>query len=366
MKGFYFVNTDIDNTRAHTCQILNTALFIDKNLSIKIVAPKYHNQIDFKTIKERHSLPFVPKIKTLKNFGIKKPNILSFISFNLPAILFLFIKKLKKEVDFIYIRSSFFLLTAIFAYMIGVRIFYETHRKPVSFSEKVRDYFISKMSFGIVVISEYVKKYYLKYNKKILVIHDAVSLKRFDNKIDKKEAREKLGTDLNKKVCVYTGTISKLKGADYIFETARILQDVIFILVGQISSEFDINKLSKNIILFGKKEQKELPIILCSADVLLLPHPKNEYSQSPLKLFEYMASGVPIVASKLPSICEILNDKNAVLVEAENTKALAEGIRKVFDDKSNSEFIAKQALTDVQEYTWEKRGKKIADFIKNI
>lgn len=366
MKGFYFVNTDIDNTRAHTCQILNTALFINENLSIKVVVPKYHNKIDFKIIKERHSLPIVPKIKILKNFGIKEPNILSFVLFNLPVISFLFIKKLKKEVDFIYIRSSFFLPTAIFAYMIGIHIFYETHRRPMSFGEKSRDYFISKISFGIVVISEYMKKYYLKYNKKILVAHDAVSFERFDKKITKKEAREKLKIDLNKKICVYTGTISKLKGLDYIFETASILQDVIFILVGQISSEFDINKLPKNIILFGRKEQKELPIILRSADVLLLPHPKSEYSQSPMKLFEYMASGVPIVASKLPSICEILNDKNAVLVEAENIKALTEGIRKIFDDKDNSEFIAKQAFIDVQEHTWERRGKKIANFIKNI
>jgi len=236
----------------------------------------------------------------------------------------------------------------------------------MSFSERLFDYLISKMATGIIVISNYMKRYYLSYKKEILVAHDAVSLKRFDSKIDKNEARKKFGIDLNKRICVYAGTISKLKGSDYIFEAARVLPNVDFLLVGHISQEFKNIDLPANVKLLGKKEQKELPLILKIADALLLPHPKGEYSQSPMKLFEYMASKCPIVASDLPSIREILNENNAVLVKPEEVVELVEGIKKVLRDKNLSDEISKQAFNDVKNYTWEKRGKKIAEFIKSI
>ena len=68
---------------------------------------------------------------------------------------------------------------------------------------------------------------------------------------------------------------------------------------------------------------------LADADVLVLPNPASAISNrftSPLKLFDYMASGRPIVASNLPAIREILRDtENAVLVEPGNPDALAAG-----------------------------------------
>jgi len=366
MKGFYFINTDIRNTRAHTCQMFNTISAIDANIPIDFVAPRYHDNIDLDAIKIRHNTPKTPRGVFLRNFGIKKPGVLAFALFNAPAVLFLFKIKIKKTVNFIYVRSSLFMPLVIFAYLLRVPIFYETHRKPISFSERILDYLISKTATGIIVISSYIKEHYLPYKKKILVAHDAVSLKRFDSKVGKDEARKKLGINLNKKICVYTGTISKLKGSDYIFETARILPDVDFLLAGRVSQEFKNIDLPVNIKLLGRKEQKELPLILKSADTLLLPHPKGEYSQSPMKLFEYMASGHPIVTSDLPSIREILDKNNAMLVEPNSARKLVEGIKKVLQDKNLIDKISKQAFDDVKNYTWEKRGEKIAEFIKSI
>ena len=365
MKGFYFINTDIANTRAHTCQMLNTISSIDATLAIDFVAPKYNGEIDLDIIKLRHDVPKTPRGVLLKNFGISNPSAIAFAVFNIPAIWFLFIRKIKKEVSFIYIRSSLFLPLIIFAYILGIEVFYETHRKPISSSERRRDYIISKIATGIIVISTHMREHYLLYNKNILVVHDAVSLKRFTLNIDKNEARQKLDFPLNKKICVYTGTVSRLKGLNYVFDTANILPEVMFILVGQISPEFNNINLPQNMRLLGKKEQKELPLILQAADVLLLPHPKGEYSQSPMKLFEYMASGRPIVASKLPSIVEVLNDRNAVLVEAESAVALASGINKLTDDPNFSKAISERAYNDVKDYTWDVRGNKIAKFIKD-
>ncbi len=366
MTGYYFHNMDVRSTRAHVTQILNTVAAISSGLSIYMVLPKYHGKIDFDAVKTNHDLPGMPKLLFLRNFGIRKSGITAFTLFNIPAILFLLKKKMKREVDFLYFRSSYFIPLAITARILNVPFFYEIHRKPISKSERYRDYIMSILSIGIIVISNYMREHYSPYKKKILIAHDAVSLKRFADTTSREEARKSLGILSDENICVYAGTISKLKGIEYVILAARILPKVKFLLVGFVSPEFTKENWPPNVELLGRVEQKDLPKILRAANVLLLPHPKSEYSQSPMKLFEYMASGVPIVASRLPSISEILNDGNAVLVEAENGEALASGIERILGDTYHSQAIAKKAHNDVQNYTWEKRGIAIAGFIKNL
>ena len=84
-----------------------------------------------------------------------------------------------------------------------------------------------------------------------------------------------------------------------------------------------------------------------------------------MKLFEYMASGVPIVASDLPSIREILNEKNAIFVEPDNSKDLVFGITRAFEHPETLEGLAKQARLDAEKYTWDKRATDIAKFIQS-
>ena len=359
---------DVLSTRAHACQILNTAVAIDSKLSLCLVLPKYDGKVDFDVVKRNHDLPRMPELILLRNFGIQKSGIAASALFNISAIWFFLQKKLGKNASFLYFRSSYFLPLAIVSYIFRVPFFYETHRRPVSWSERQRDHLMSMLASGIIVISNYMREHYLPYKKRMLVAHDAVSLKRFAKSAanaSRKEAKERFGLAPEEKVCVYAGTISKLKGMEYAIGAARLLPKVNFLLAGIVSPEFADAILPSNVKIVGKMEQKELPNMLQAADVLLLPHPKGEYSQSPMKLFEYMASGVPIVASRLPSISEVLNDENAVLVEPENEKILALGIEKALGDANFSRIIAERAYNDVQNYTWDKRGSVIAGFIKD-
>ena len=78
-----------------------------------------------------------------------------------------------------------------------------------------------------------------------------------------------------------------------------------------------------------------------------------------------MAAKRPIIASDLPSIREILNQKNAILVESDNSKSLAKGINQALTDSKLANEISEQAFVDVQNYTWDKRVKMILGFIKN-
>lgn len=366
MKGYYFVNTDVRNRRAHTTQILSTASFIDQNLPLSIMAPRYHSgQLNLEDLRGIHALPAPPKINFLRNFGVKNPGRFAFTLFNIPASFFVVVKKLKGEKFFIYVRSSFFLPLVVLAKLVGVPVFYESHRIPISGGEKWRDQVLSSLASGIIVISHHLEKYYERYGKRILVVHDAVSLERFGQPMEKAEARKKVGINLESIVGVYTGSVSRLKGLHFLFEAAPQLPQVEFVIAGPVSNEFQGTSFQANVKLLGKKEQSEIPALLQSADVLILPHPRGEYSQSPMKLFEYMASGVPIVASRLPSLTEVLNESNAILVEPENVESLVQGINKAINDPASPE-LANKALLEVKDYTWEKRGKKISEFIKEV
>jgi glycosyltransferase involved in cell wall biosynthesis len=109
---------------------------------------------------------------------------------------------------------------------------------------------------------------------------------------------------------------------------------------------------------------------LRDADVLILPNRPSAISTdftSPLKLFEYMASGRPIVASDLPSFREILRDgENALLVEAGNPQALVAGITRIKDDPALAARLARQAAADVRDYTWPRRAERLEAYFRTV
>jgi glycosyltransferase involved in cell wall biosynthesis len=83
-----------------------------------------------------------------------------------------------------------------------------------------------------------------------------------------------------------------------------------------------------------------------------------------MKLFEYMASGTPIVASNVPAIREILDEESAYFVEPDNPAALAGGIEKALNDAASFER-AKRARGRAENYTWLARAKRILSGLEN-
>ncbi len=212
----------------------------------------------------------------------------------------------------------------------------------------------------------------------ILVAPDGVDIERFDLSISKEEARERVGFPLDKKIVMYAGHLFEWKGAGVLLEAARKFQvssfkfQVLFVFIG--GTEQDIAKFRKkaeglnNVLILGHKPHKDIPMYLKAADALVLPNSANDQISkytSPLKMFEYMASKRPIVASDLPSIREVLNDSNSVLAKADSTEALVSSFNRLLNDLGTSLQLAEKAFQDVQQYTWQKRAEKIAAIFKS-
>jgi glycosyltransferase involved in cell wall biosynthesis len=150
---------------------------------------------------------------------------------------------------------------------------------------------------------------------------------------------------------------------------------IMFALVG--GSAQDVNHYRKitrekdlnNIIFVTHQDRQSVPLYLHAADVLLLPNaPTSEESKhftSPIKMFEYMASERPIIASRLPSISEVLNDNNAFLVEAGSPDELSLAIKKIQEKPEDAHHKAKNARCDVEKYTWRRHAERLMEFLKS-
>ncbi len=209
----------------------------------------------------------------------------------------------------------------------------------------------------------------------ILCEPNAVDIQEFDIAVSRDEAREKLNLPLDKKIVVYTGHLYSWKGVDTLALAAQKLsREYLVVFVGGNSEDVQHFRETygniSNIVIAGFRPHHEIPLWQKAADVLVLPNTAKEdiskYYTSPMKLFEYAASKRPIVASRIPSITELVDDTRALLVEPDNARELAQNILRVGTDTALGDGRSKIAYTWVLEHTWEKRAERIIDFMKTV
>ena len=386
-KLVYITNDPMPTGRAYGNQITKLCeAFADFGLEVELVClgKKIADQPDFFDyfgVKNN----FVLRPVFIFDF-LKLEPYLGRLSFYLQGLIFwakLSFMKISRN-SYIYTRQP------EIVWLMGLRgfaVYYEDHGG----TDKTNRLFLGliKKAAGIVVINGFIKKEFVKNGinpDNILIAPSGVDLNNFAISVSREEAiqrlnlEDKLGADLkNKKVLMYTGNF-KTKGVDKgIDEILRALADlkdsgIVFLAVGGSAPEIDFyTKMAdelgvKNARFLPRQSQKDLALFQRVADVLLMPFPEKAhygYFMSPVKMFEYMASGRPIIASDLPSIKEVLNDKNALLVKEGDHKDLAKGISAILGNKGLGESLAKQALADVGQYSWPERVKKILNFIKN-
>ncbi len=359
MKILYIANIRIPTEKAHGIQIMKMCeAFSVQGDEVELVVPWRFNYIK--------DNPFT-YYGVEENFKIKKVFSIDLVKFGkigfwiqeVSFSKFAFLYSIFSKPDLIYSRDE---LPLFFLSPLKKNTVYEAHTPRLNF--------IIKRFNKIVAISQGLKDFYIKKGvreDKIIVAPDAVDIKEFNVGISKEEARKKLNLPLGKKIILYTGHLYKWKGVHTLAESSRYLsKDETMVFVGGIDK--DVVKFKEkygdvqNVFILGQKLHKDMPYYLKSADVLVLPNSgKSDISRlytSPMKLFEYMASGTPIVASDLPSIREILNEKNSTLIEADNPKALMGGIRLALNKDG------KKALEDVRQYTWDSRALMIIKILQ--
>jgi glycosyltransferase involved in cell wall biosynthesis len=279
--------------------------------------------------------------------------------------------------DVVYTRSE---SAARIALRLGLRTIVETHA-PASSKSWYWRYFnkgVSNRLLGLVTISSGLAESYVATgvpSEKVMVARDGVDIERFDITMTKDVSRQTLNLPVESRIAVYVGHLYDNRGIEEIFAVAEKARDVLFLLVGgwekdvmRRREEAKRRKLT-NVRIPGFVPNAQVPLYLSASDVLLMPYSQYVNTvrwMSPMKMFEYMAAGKPILATDLPPIREVLHDgHNAVLVAPDDSSALLDGLNTLLHDPALMNRVASRAFQDVQIYTWRKRAERILTFFSN-
>lgn len=371
MKMVYIANVRLPTEKAHGLQIMEMCqVFSQNGFEVELVVPRRLNNIKDDPFSYYDIAP-VFKIKRLPCLDLVYLKLFGAFGFWIESATFLLATRiylLFKHYDVLYTREA---IAAIFFSKAVVEI----HSLPSRLTG-----FIYHRAQKIIVLTSFLKARLVKEanlsENRVLVAADGADVKKFDIKETKEDCRKKFSLPLDKNIVLYTGHLYKWKGARILLQAARNFQNILFVFVGGTKEDLksfraDIQSAGwrtiSDIQVIGHRPHAEIPYWLKAADVLVLPNSATEkissHYTSPMKLFEYMASGVPIVASDLPSIREILNEQNAVLVRPDDPDDLARGIEVVLKNKELVGKMAENSQISSSDYSWENRVIKIKNFI---
>lgn len=235
----------------------------------------------------------------------------------------------------------------------------------------------------IITVSKQLKQYVqgVVAKAKVSVIPNGVSLESYtDNKIN--SWRSTLSENLDEDYLIgFVGSIKPWHGVEILIEAFSELRktDKSFRLciVGNGDDKYE-NKLYKlcqaleidDLVTFtGAVPFEEIPGILKSMDVLVAPYPNlSNFYFSPLKIFEYMAAGKPIVASSIGQIADLLTDeKNALLVTPGKCQDLVTAINRLKEKPELAKELGDKAFAEANsKHTWHQRISEIKKIFMQV
>jgi glycosyltransferase involved in cell wall biosynthesis len=209
------------------------------------------------------------------------------------------------------------------------------------------------------------------------VLPDGVDLERYQDLPDAAHARRLLGLP-ETFTAGYTGHLYAGRGIALILALAHALPEMQFLIVGGRSEDVDQveRQASANVTLTGFVPNAQLPRYQAACDVLLMPYQNTVAASSggniaaylsPMKLFEYLASARPILASDLPVLSEVLvHQENALIMPAADITLWAEALQALEKDSSLVRRLSASARAAAEEHTWDRRAAAILSFDKSL
>ncbi len=368
----YIANIRIPTEKAHGIQIMKTCeALAEAGITVELLVPDRQNSLE--------SDPF-DFYRTKRNFRITRLRSWDLISRNRFGVIgfwlqsYTFYRSVRrylrdKKADAYYTRD---LPMAHWLSQQHVPFYYEIHTMPKTVT------WLHKKTWermaGLIVISNGLRDALAQLGvsrEHVLVARDAVDVQQFQVSNTREACRKMLGIPEHQKVVVYTGHLYLWKGAHLLAHAAHQLaqQDIHVYIVGGNESERDVFKKkygSTALHLIGQQPHDQMPYWLRAADLLVLPNSKQEpisaLYTSPMKLFEYMTSGTPILAADLPSLREVLGDHSFFFLP-DDVGSLTEQIRQALASDAMGREHATWAKEEVKKYSWKRRAALIREYI---
>lgn len=210
----------------------------------------------------------------------------------------------------------------------------------------------------------------------VILAPNGVEAERFVNLPSPPEARHLTGLPEAPTV-LCAGHLYAGRGADLFLKLAGALPQTRFVWAGGSPEDVEAwrarasSRSLVNVAFLGFVPNEQLPLYLAAADVLLMPYARSiaissgggnsALISSPMKMFEYLAAGRPILASDLPVFREVLNESNAALCPPEDAATWAVTLCDLLDNPKKREALSAQARADSARYTWVERARRALD-----
>lgn len=374
MKLFYVANARMPTEKAHGIAIMKACqAFARQGVEVTLVVPRRHNRLahnpfDFYAIQEKFPVVYLPTIDLLTRIPGRVSFFVQAATFYVAAFCWFLFRSRRVHV---YTRDAPLSVLSL----AGFDVTLECHAAP----RNDLYYRFARLAARIVVTAHVIAERFTSRafrSSSILICPNAVDLRVFAISLEQSEVRARLGLSPDTYYIVYTGnftTYGEDKGLSDIIRSLRLIPDAVFLAVGgsaddckKYAHEAEIAGVADRVVCIGYHTQDVLALYQRAADVLVMAFPDTPHyrsNMSPIKMFEYMASGRPIIASDLPSIREILNERMAVFVSPGSPEQLASAVHDLRRDPSVSAQLAVHARTAVEAYSWDARASRIVNFV---
>ncbi|MEX0918568.1 MAG: glycosyltransferase [Candidatus Paceibacterota bacterium] len=373
MRILYITSANIPGNKAHSIQIMrlcegfakegnNVVLFVPKQKGIQVedILSFYGTRADLLSVKQIPTVGIFPRGTILYYYS-------RFYSFFFLSILYSFF--ISKDV----------IITRDWQYaLFSSRVAYNLHEILPSYISHTYALAL-KRACAIIIPNAKIAHSLSGHNipsERIIVVSNGVSFSEFMN-IPSKESKRALEKIINisissRKVVLYSGSFKKHKGVEILAQSAKFLPDeYIIVCIG--GDTLQVRKLeskfskSNNIFFLKYIDPRDIPRLLLAADILVVPNiitaDPSSGDTSPIKLFEYMATGIPVVVSDLPTIREIVTDREVWLTKSGDPLALADTIQKTQIQIPEAGKRADSARKLARKCSWRNRAQQISSFV---
>jgi glycosyltransferase involved in cell wall biosynthesis len=207
-----------------------------------------------------------------------------------------------------------------------------------------------------------------------IVVPNGVEVSRFRNLPDKVEARRKLGLPEDARLVGFVGALRPWHGVDLALQALALVPDIVHLVVagdGPIRDELvalaDQLGVTDRVHWLGQVSHADIPTVLAACDAATAPYPAlADFAFSPLKLYEYLAAGLPVVASAIGQIPDVLgHGAFGLLTRPGNVRDLAAGFWITLSQPQRYQAAAQSArMHTLTHHSWRQRAELIIQAAK--
>ncbi|MCB1959398.1 MAG: glycosyltransferase family 4 protein [Rhodocyclaceae bacterium] len=301
-------------------------------------------------------------------------------SLRIAALLLPLISRLP---DFEVVLSRNLYASWLLAIILKRPLLFETHQLETGFRKRMQRAIMRSARVTTIVISQRLQEALEEHHgcrpRRVEVLHDAapsgmVRLPPAERADGLSRLLPTLGIS-PAPVCGYFGHLYPGRGIEIIIEMARKAPEAGFLVVG--GNPDDVARIRElcsglgNVYIAGHVPHQVARAAMSACDILLMPYQKQVSIgvaghdtarwMSPMKMFEYMGAGVPIISSCLPVLEEVLRpESNCLMVPPDQADAWLVAMRRLIGDSQLADAIGARAHQDYLEaHTWSARARHI-------